>query len=393
MKILIVSAYAPPHQGGIEFVVWEQTKRFVREGHEVTWISSRFADEAPVENHEGCTLLRAKATNPFESHGIPYPVFTAELKSAICSEVDRSQIVHVHGMLYQGTSLAVREACRRGRPVVLTSHVIDQARSPEGDGIGSVKKMMNRGIKLVEWGAHHFVGYRNVKNSDAVVVLNSAVRSYICRILGSDSNIHWIPNGVDTRLFSPISEEGKISIRKRLGLPVGKNIATFVGRLVPRKGPQLVVQAVRPDMDIHVLVVGNGTIPGLEQGPPPHMTIWPAQPRQKIPDILRASDVLVLPSVGEGFPLIAQEAMACGVPVILSDDPSYGDYVDSSCARLVSPTVEGVRQGLSEMFASKQSLERAGQSVRKLVEEKFGWDNNVQKHLDLYASLVGKNQN
>jgi glycosyltransferase involved in cell wall biosynthesis len=221
--------------------------------------------------------------------------------------------------------------------------------------------------------------------------LNSAVRNYVCKILGSDSNVHWIPNGVDTRLFSPVSKEEKVSIRRELGLAVRRNIATFVGRLVPRKGPQLVVQAARPDMGIQVLVVGNGRIPGLEQGVPPHVTIWPAQPRQNIPDILRASDILVLPSVGEGFPLIAQEAMACGVPVILSDDPSYRDYVDSSCAMLVSPTVEGVRQGLSEMFASERNLRRAGRSARKLVEERFGWDNNVQKHLDLYASLVGEN--
>jgi D-inositol-3-phosphate glycosyltransferase len=391
MRILIVSAYAPPHRGGIEFVVWEQTRRFVRLGHEVTWLSSRFADEAPVEDHEGCTLLRAKALNPFESRGIPYPVFTPELKGIIRDEMERSQIVHVHGMLYQGTSLAIRAARKRGRPVVLTSHVIDQSRSPGGDGTGSVRKILNQGIKLVERGAHHFVGYRNVNNSDAVVVLNSAVRNYVCRILGSDSNVHWIPNGVDTRLFSPVSKEEKVSIRRELGLAVRRDIATFVGRLVPRKGPQLVVQAARPDMGIQVLVVGNGRIPGLEQGVPPHVTIWPAQPRQKIPDILRASDVLVLPSVGEGFPLIAQEAMACGVPVILSDDPSYRDYIDSSCARLVSPTVEGVRQGLSEMFASKENLERAGRSARKLVGDKFGWHNNVQKHLDLYASLVGKN--
>lgn len=393
MKILIVSAYAPPHRGGIEFVVWEQARRFVRKGHEVTWISSRFADEAPVEDHEGYTLLRTKALNPFESRGVPYPIFTRELKRTICYQVDRSQIVHVHGMLYQATSLAIREARNRGRPVVLTSHVIDQARPPGGDGIGSVKKVMNRGIKLVEWSAHRFVGHRNVRNSDAIVVLNSAVRDYIRRVLGSDSNIHWIPNGVDTSLFSPVSEEGKISIRNRLGLPVGKNIATFVGRLVPRKGPQLVVQAVRPDMGIHVVVVGNGSIPCPEHVPAPHITIWPAQPREKIPDILRASDVLVLPSIGEGFPLIAQEAMACGVPVILSNDPSYKDYVDSSCAKLVSPTVEGVREGLSEILESKQKLERAGQSARKLVEKKFAWDSNVEKHLDLYASLVGKNQN
>ncbi len=80
MKILIVTAYAPPHRGGIEFVVWEQARRFVHKGHEVTWISSRFADEAPVEENQGYTLLRAKALNPFESRGIPYPIFTGELK-------------------------------------------------------------------------------------------------------------------------------------------------------------------------------------------------------------------------------------------------------------------------------------------------------------------------
>lgn len=392
MKILIVTAYAPPHRGGIEFVVWEQARRFVHKGHEVTWISSRFADEAPVEENQGYTLLRAKALNPFESRGIPYPIFTGELKRTIRNQVEHSHVVHAHGMLYQGTSLAIREARRRGRPVVLTSHVIDQARPPGGDGTGWVKRMVNRGTKLVEWGAHCFVGHRNVRNSDAIVVLNSTVRDYIRRIPGSAGNIHWIPNGVDTYFFSPVSWEERLSIRKRLGLPLGKKVATFVGRLVPRKGPQLVVQAVRPDMGIHVVVVGNGSMPCREQVPAAHVTVWPAQPREKIPDILRASDVLVLPSVGEGFPLIAQEAMACGVPVILSDDPSYDDYVDSSCAKLVSPTVEGVREGLSEMLESKQKLERAGQSARRLAEKRFAWDSNVQKHLDLYASLVGSSQ-
>jgi len=122
------------------------------------------------------------------------------------------------------------------------------------------------------------------------------------------------PNGVDPELFRPRSQAGA---RRRLGLPMEKRIAIFVGYLIERKGVSIVTAAVSSIPGMGLVLLGDGPVPPgtenlLHAGVVDHC---------EVPWWLSAADVFVFPSTAEGCPNAVLEAAACGLPIVASDIP------------------------------------------------------------------------
>lgn len=128
------------------------------------------------------------------------------------------------------------------------------------------------------------------------------------------SRILVAPNGVDPLCFRP---RPKSEARSRLKLPPDMPIAVFVGHLIPRKGVDVAVSAMRRFPQAGLVLLGAGTPPAdvpnlLHAGPVDH---------SEVPWWLNAADVFVFPTTAEGCPNALLEAAACGVPVVASDIP------------------------------------------------------------------------
>lgn len=142
--------------------------------------------------------------------------------------------------------------------------------------------------------------------------------------------MRWIPNGVDTHKFHPISRS---ECRARLGLPPTAHIAAFCGHFDHRKGPMRVAEAVRLLGIKAVFLGGNGRQvphgPGvLHAGSVIH---------DELPLWLNAADVFVLPSLSEGMSNAVLEALACGLPLVVADRPFNRDFLVPECAEFVDP--------------------------------------------------------
>lgn len=383
IRVLIVTHYAPPHHGGIEIVAYEQARRLRAAGHAVTWFSAAIPRVAPTLAG-GVNLTRHPALNPFEDIGIPYPLLLPGAGRSLRALVRSADIVHAHGMLYQGTSMALRLARRFGKRSVLTCHVIDRAHAASANTDSPLDRARAMLLAGAETFAHSLIGARNLRAASAVVVLNDRVSAFVRSIVGDASRVHSIPNGVDTAAFFPANLEERRALRRRMALPEDRPLIAFVGRLVPRKGADLVARAAPHGS--HVVIVGEGTLEArVAEGV--GLTTWGAQPRERIAELLRAADIVALPSVGEGFPLVAQEAMASGTPVLLSSDPSYRAIVGDHCAVLVEPSLHAVHDALRELLADAERHARMRVTARALMLERFSWDLNIQAHLALYRSL------
>jgi glycosyltransferase involved in cell wall biosynthesis len=126
-------------------------------------------------------------------------------------------------------------------------------------------------------------------------------------------------------MFYPATEEGRAEERRRLGWRPERPVVLFVGRLVPEKGIGLLIEAADPRFDL--VLCGPASGKPIDFGPIPNLSILPARPRSELRPLYQAADLVVLPSLRrEGFPLVAQEALACGTPVILSEDEGYDPY-------------------------------------------------------------------
>jgi len=239
MKILIATHYFLPHKGGIEFVAYNQAKELVKQGHEVTIVSSRIGDEPEQEMMDGIKVRRVNAWNWFErKFGVPYPVFSLKLFSIINKEAKEADVVHVHDIGYLSSFAGARKARKHSKKLILMQHIT------------TVKKGFI--VNLIQAIVQKTYGKYIINKANKIIVCNELVKNWI----NKPEKTIFLHNAVDTNLFKPTTKENKIKLRKKYELPKDKPIIIFVGRLVDKKGFQKLFEA--RDKDYFILFVGDG---------------------------------------------------------------------------------------------------------------------------------------
>ena len=109
-----------------------------------------------------------------------------------------------------------------------------------------------------------------------------------------------------------------------LGLPVEGRIVSFVGRFVEKKGLHIIERLARARPDLTWALAGWGPIDPLAWGLP-NVHVFAGLQGPSLVPFYQASDAFVLPSTGEGLPLVMQEALACGMPVICGAESAAAD--------------------------------------------------------------------
>jgi glycosyltransferase involved in cell wall biosynthesis len=105
---------------------------------------------------------------------------------------------------------------------------------------------------------------------------------------------------------------------------------------------------------------------------PPGVSFLGPLPPQRLRELHRIAQVFVLPSTGEVFPIAAQEALASGVPMVLTDSPDYDRYaVDRDLLRLVPADPETLRRTIAEIVGDEDLRRRMSAYSRHLAETYF----------------------
>ncbi|GAB7044567.1 MULTISPECIES: glycosyltransferase family 4 protein [Catenuloplanes] len=354
MRILIVSSYFPPHIGGVEAVAHRQARVLAAHGHDVAVATGRVDPHLPEYAREhGFSVWRLPAANPVERRtGVPYPLMGAGFWHGLRRLVTWSEVVHVHDVLYQPPQAAALLAVRAGRPLFATQHV----------GPATHPHPLVRGVE-------HTVGTVAGRliwpRCRSVVAYNPRVVAHLRAGGVPADRIARAEIGVDTDTFAPGPPDP--ALRAAWGLPAEGRIVLFVGRMIANKGYQSVLAAAGPGR--HVVLAGSGT----PAGPIPPGATWlgPVSP-DRLPGLYRLADVFVLPSRGEVFPIVAREAMATGLPVVLTDSPRYDDYdVDRALLRLVAPEPAPVRAAIDAVLADDALRRRMGAWSRTFALRHF----------------------
>lgn len=231
---------------------------------------------------------------------------------------------------------------------------------------------------------------------DRYVAVSQSVAAFSQRAGGLPAErIEVIPNGVDLAVFDAATPADLTEF----GMAPGRRAATYVGRLDRQKGlDELLAQA--PDWlqrlpDFDLLLVGDGPQRAeleslalrLGLGERIRFAGW----RPDVPAILRASELLLLPSRWEGMPNAVLEAMACRLPVVAMDVEGVSELLGPQRDEQTAPAGE-MQLFVETLVAIASSAElraRLGAENRRRVEQAFTLDAMVAAYAALFDELAG----
>lgn len=224
--------------------------------------------------------------------------------------------------------------------------------------------------------------------TDAVVCVGQEMRRQsIAARLGRPGLFEVIYSGIETERFL---EAG--SSRACLSIPEGTPVVGIVSRMARHKGHRFLVDAA--PKGVHLLFVGDGEErEALEHevaGRGLSATFAGHVPPEAVPDLIASMDVLVHPSLWEGLPRAAVEALLVGRPVVAFDcDGAREVVIDGVTGRLVPPkSVDGLRRAIEELLARPDKGRSLGRAGRERVKSQFDWRPNAEKLASLYRRLV-----
>ncbi|MCA9001102.1 MAG: glycosyltransferase [Planctomycetes bacterium] len=184
-------------------------------------------------------------------------------------------------------------------------------------------------------------------------------------------------------------------VRLDFGLSDGEWVCLCAGALVPRKGFDVLIEALsRVDGKLHLWVAGDGSeaqaLEELARDLQVADRVHFLGQRADLADWLAAADLFAMPSRAEGLGIAALEAMASGLPVLASDVGGLRDLVDSGVTGELLPVgdVGAWCAALGQWMKDRAGTVRMGEAGRQRVQERFLPDRMVEAYLKLYGEVL-----
>lgn len=377
-RLLLVTHYYPAHGGGVEKVAAELGKRLATvHGWTVTWCASD-VDPTPRDVASTIDLAPMRAWNGLERRlGIPWPIWALSAIRKLWLATGQSDVVHLHDALYFGTAVTWLFARMRDVPVLVTQHV------------GTIP-YRSRIVRTIHALANRTLGCFVLSSADRVVFISPAVREEFARFCRFRQPPAYLPNGVDTTVFhphGPIADDQAIAAARL----EGKRVFLFVGRFVEKKGLPVLRELAMTLTDDLWLFAGRGDLDPDSWGLR-NVLVVRGKSGVDLAPYYRAADLLLLPSVGEGFPLVVQEAMACGTPALVGDETAAGcpDARPMLFVEKVGAGDTAVRwaRRLVELRNQPERLIARRPQVAAFAREHWSWQATATAYSELLDSIL-----
>jgi len=371
LRVLQVSAFFAAHGGGIEAVADQLARRLPGVGFQVRWMAGGARREAPDDIPSGLVCDHVRSWDPLERHlGLPFPLWGPAGLVRLWRAVKWCQVVHVHDYLYMPSLAALLFAALLRRPVLLTQHIGD---IPFGSVvIRTLLRALNR--SLGAWVLHR---------AAQVVFVGRPVMTYFEHWPGFRRVPLLVPNGVDHARYRAQAQHAR-----------GPEVQLlFVGRFVEKKG-MVALRGCAQLSGSRWTYVGWGPLSPDYWGDDERRgnVILGRLPAEAVVPHYQNADLLVLPSTGEGFPLVLQEALACGTPVLVSTEVFESfPATESGCVfhvEMRQPNAAvALHERLCELVADPSRLTAARPHAAALAQQ-WDWSTCVARYAELYRSVA-----
>lgn len=377
-RVVLVTHYFPSHGGGVEAVAWELASRLAASGKvEIAWYSSD-TDAAPADA-PGLRHVPISAWNVAERRfGFPYPLWSPSGLAKLVRGVREADAIHLHDCLYLPSVVAWAAARLSRRPVVVTQHI---------GAIPYRNPVLRAALAL----ANRIFGQLVLGTSTQAVFISETVRRYFGGFVRFRSPPPVVPNGVDAERFVPVDRARREALRAALGIEHDQPLLLFVGRFVEKKGLHLLRQLAQRLPRARWIFAGWGPLHPADWGLG-NVSVPGKLAREALIPLYQAADLLVLPSVGEGFPLVVQEAMACGTPALIADETAAA--CPAAGALLLHEPLQGDDEAgrwaarLQALLASPESLAELRPQVAAFARRHWSWTSCAEHYAGIFAACV-----
>ena len=392
--------------GGMNVYVVETAKKMAQAGVSVDIFTRANHPDLPesVEIADGVNVKHLVA-GPFEGLSKEeLPSQLGALTSAFMNyqkqlPSDYYSLLHSHYWISGQLGWMVSE--RTGIPLIHTMHTTAKV------------KNLNLAIDEKPEPQTRAIGEEQVVKASTGLIANTDAEaaSLVSLYDACPDNVFVVAPGVDLQTFSP--GIGKSAARVKLNIAPDAIMLTFVGRIQPHKGPDVLLRAAA-EMVSHspylraklaVVIMGGASGSGLNEleklktlakflkiEDVTHF-VDPVS-RENLPNWYRASDLVCVPSYSESFGLVALEAQACGTPVVATaigglrtavSDGISGSLVDGHDPKAWSAVISRlIAEPHRRLLLSMGAVEHASH---------FGWENTARKTLDVYDWALTKQSN
>lgn len=283
---------------------------------------------------------------------------------------DKPDVIHFHA---EGPCACLPMAHKAGIRTVATIHGLDWQRAKWGR-LGSAY------IKHGEKAA--------VKSADEIIVLSRSAQEYFEQTYNRKTV--FIPNGMNPKEPRPADE-----IRQRWDLEEGSYIL-FLGRLVPEKRPELLIDAFKNiETDKRLVIAGGGSDTSEyeqqlhEQAESDRRVIFTGfVTGEPLAELYSNAYCYVLPSDVEGMPMSLLEAMAYGRACVTSDIPECSNVLAGTGVTFSRGDVSALRDALAPLLANTAHASELGAAAKARVESEFDWDSVVERTLVEYGGAL-----
>lgn len=386
MKILHVIATLAPRDGGPSKACFEMARAVARRGHDVTIFAT---------NMNGLDdVLDVPVDRPIERDGvtiryfpIEFPKFlgnSAPMARALEETVPQMDAIHLHSLYMLHCRFTARACRRAGVPYLMRPHgTLDPY---------LYRRHRFRKMLLELW-------FQNRVTRGAAAMHFTTEEEMILaapHVFGARGIV--VPHGLDTDEYDDLPPRGRFRARHP---GIGERpIVLFFGRLNFKKGLDILTRAfadvVREVPDAHLVVAGpdrgmlEKTQAWVEEfGLGRHTTFTGMVTGDDKLALLADSDLFVLPSYSENFGIAVVEAMACGLPVAISDKVNLWHEVANADAGWVTPADAGAfADAMIEALHDLDGARARGARGRALVGERFQWPQIGRALEEAYASIV-----
>ncbi|MES2530846.1 MAG: MSMEG_0565 family glycosyltransferase [Pseudomonadota bacterium] len=250
-------------------------------------------------------------------------------------------------------------------------------------------------LQLMRWQSRGFRAARQV------FCVSGLWKDILARRHGVDA--HEVRNGLQQGRFSPVRASADAALAERLGVRTGAPVVLALGGVEERKNTLRLLQAfvlLRATWpDAQLVIAGGASLldhaqygrdfaalaqaSDLPIGRGQAIVLTGALPDDDIPALYRLADVVAMPSLNEGFGLVTLEALASGVPVVVSRIAPFTEYLEDGDCHWADPTRSAsIAEALLAALADRSPSRIAASAAR--LGERFNWAASAARHIQLY---------